>query len=162
MSIFTLTFASCSKDDNSDNGNGGTQVTVSPAESVAGTYDGSLSVSIAGGKPIVSNQKVSIEKVTENSINFLLKDFSIELGGSPLNIGDIKLTDVALVKDGDKYTFTTEQTLKLDITGTGTLMDVPVKVESGSFSGNKLTTSISITVLGGAMTVAVEFEGTKN
>lgn len=162
VSILSLTFLSCSKDEEpSNNPSTTTPSTTAPAEAVAGNYNGSLSVTINGLDPIVSNNTISVEKVSNDTINLTLKNFSITDPSTEanINLGDIKLSNVALNGEAEPYTFTAEETLKLKIYGDEAI-DVPVKAESGKFENGKLTTTLSIIFME-VMNINVTFEGTK-
>lgn len=152
VSILSLTFLSCSKDE-----------PTTPADAVAGNYTGNLSVTINGLEPIVSNNTISVEKVNDNTINLILKNFSITdpTSGVEINLGDkVKLSNITVNGDAEPYTFTAEEKLNLDIFGTGTPIEVPVEAKSGKFENSKLTTTLSINFMG-AMDINVTFEGTK-
>lgn len=158
VSIFALTFASCSKEENEEPNTPPTTTT-----SFEGTYNGDLTVVINGLEPIVNKYDIVVEKVADKTMNLTLKKFSITdpTSGNEVNIGDIKLSNIALTENAGVYTFTAEETLKLDVFGTGSPMDIPVKITSGKIENSKLTTSISIEVIKDVMTVNVEFAGTK-
>lgn len=151
LAVFSLTFTSCSKEDDPK----------TTANEVVGNYTGELSVTITGTAPINSQSTIIVEKAGDNSINLVLKDFVLNMGGSDLAIGDIKLSNITLNGESEPYTFTTSQTIKVDIMGNGNLADIPVKVETGKFENGKLTTTLSIVVIEGVMDVYVQFEGTK-
>lgn len=158
VSIFALTFASCSKEEKEEPNTPPTTTT-----SFEGTYNGDLSVVINDLAPIVDKYDIVVEKVSDKTMNLTLKNFSITdpTSGNEVKIGDIKVSNVALTENAGVYTFTAEETLKLDVFGNGNLMDIPVKITSGKIENNKLTTSISIEVIKDVMTVNVEFTGTK-
>lgn len=160
VAFIALNFTSCSKEEEK---NGTNPTTSTPAEEVVGNYVGNLSVKINDIEPIVSEKTIEVEKVSDNTINLNLKDFSIEdpTSGATVNVGDIKLSNVELVGESAPYTFTAEETLQLDVFGTGAPMEIPVKAESGKFENNTLATTLSISILNGVMNIAVEFEGTK-
>lgn len=163
VSILSLTFLSCSKDEEpSNNPSTTTPDTTAPAEAVAGSYNGSLSVTINELDPIVSNNTISVEKVSNDTINLTLKNFSIKDPSTEanINLGDIKLSNVALNGEAEPYTFTAKETLNLDIIGNGTLLPVPVEAKSGKFENNKLSTTLYINFMD-AMDINVTFEGTK-
>lgn len=151
LAIFSLTFTSCSKEDDPK----------ATANEVVGNYTGELSVTITGTEPIINENTITVEKAGDRSINLILKDFTLNMGGDELSIGDIKLSNVTLNGDNEPYTFTASQTIKVDIMGDGKLVDVPVKAETGKFENGKLTTTLSIVVVPGVMDVKVQFEGTK-
>ncbi len=158
VSILSLTFLSCSKDEEPST----TPTTTTPAEAVAGDYTGKLSVTINDIAPIESDNTISVEKVNDNTINLILKNFSITdpTSGVEISLGDIKLSNVALNGETEPYTFTAEETLSLDIFNTGSPMSIVVTAESGKFENKNLTTNLSINVMEG-MNVKVQFEGTK-
>lgn len=154
VSILSLAFLSCSKEE-----------PTTPAEAVVGNYTGKLSVTINGLEPIVSDNTIAVEKVNDNTINLTLKNFSISdpTSGNVISLGDnVKLSNIKLEGEAEPYTFTAEETLNLDIFGTGiATIPVPVKAESGKFENSKLTTTLSINLMDGAMLINVTFDGTK-
>lgn len=163
LAIMTVAFGSCSKDD--DNNTTTTpSVPASAVEKVVGDYTGNLSVVINDLAPIESSKTISVEKAGDNTINLILKDFSIVDPSSQneIKLGDVKLSNVEVKGDKEPYTFTASEVLKLDVFGTGTPMDIPVEAKTGEFKNNQLSTTLTISVLNGAMTVNVEFNGTKN
>lgn len=158
VSILSLTFLSCSKDEEPST----TPTASTPAEAVAGNYTGKLAVTINDLAPIESNNTISVEKVNDKTINLTLKDFSIVDPSSQneIKLGDVKLSNITLNGEAEPYTFTAEEVLSLDIFNSGFPMEITVKAESGKFENKKLTTNLSIDVMPG-MTVKVQFEGTK-
>lgn len=158
VSILSLTFLSCSKDEEPST----TPTTTTPAEAVAGDYTGKLSVTINDIAPIESDNTISVEKVNDNTINLILKNFSITdpTSGVEISLGDIKLSNVALNGETEPYTFTAKEELKLDISGNGTLLPVPVEAKSGKFENNKLSTTLYINFMD-AMEINVTFDGAK-
>lgn len=151
VSILSLTFLSCSKDEDP----------TTPADAVAGNYTGKLAVAINDIAPIESDNTISVEKVNDTTINLTLKNFSITdpSTGANISLGDIKLSNVALNGEAEPYTFTADETLKLKIYGDEAI-DVPVKAKSGKFENGKLTTTLSIIFME-VMNINVTFEGTK-
>lgn len=152
VSILSLTFLSCSKDEEPK----------TPADAVAGNYTGKLSVTINNVAPIESDNTISVEKVNDNTINLTLKNFSITdpTSGANINLGDVKLSNVALNGESEPYTFTAKEELKLDISGNGTLLPVPVEAKSGKFENGKLSTTLYINFMD-AMEINVTFDGAK-
>lgn len=162
LAIMTVAFGSCSKDD--DNNPTTPSTSASAVETVVGDYTGNLSVVINELAPIESSKTISVEKAGDNTVNLTLKDFSIVDPSSQneIKLGDVKLSNVEVKGDKEPYTFTASEVLKLDVFGTGTPMDIPVEAKTGEFKNNQLSTTLTISVLNGMMTVNVEFNGTKN
>lgn len=151
VSILSLTFLSCSKDE-----------PTTPADAVAGNYTGKLAVAINDVAPIESDNTISVEKVNDTTINLTLKNFSITdpSSGANISLGDIKLSNVALNGEAEPYTFTAKEDLNLDIFGTGIPAKVPVEAKSGKFENGKLSTTLYINFME-VMNINVTFEGTK-
>lgn len=153
-------FASCGDDDDKKETN-----------SVAGTYSGTLGVTIDESAPASSSQNIELTNSSENKINFLLKNLILQLGEQSMPIGNIKITDIELVESNGKYTFTkTVDKLKIEagdkegikpaewVGPALSTQGIPVTL-SGTITGNDIKLDISIPFL--SMDIAVQFSGTK-
>lgn len=129
-----------------------------PIESeLVGTYNGTMDVYYVGEEaPIASDlaQKIYISKASDSAIKLELKNFSINVGGNPLNIGDISVDNCPLTKTGDAYQFSGNQTLNLIVGSCKTSV-------TGTIGKNAVEMIINVEVAGGMMKVKVNFEGTK-
>lgn len=119
---------------------------------MAGNYKGTLTVSVEGTTMPAEPQKITVEKATPSAINLSLKNFSF-MG---LTIGDVELNNCVLSQNGDTYTFTGTQDLKVDalsctINAKGTIVKGQVKVEM----------DIDANAGGVKQKVAVVYEGTR-
>ncbi|MGN8993555.1 MULTISPECIES: PCMD domain-containing protein [Bacteroides] len=142
MSLFTA----CSDDDDAPD-----YSKVIESE-IAGNYKGSLTVTVEGTTMPSEPQKIKIEKASPSAINLSLADFSF-MG---IAIGDVELKNCALSQNGDTYTFTGTQELKVDalsctINAKGTVTNGAVKVDM----------DIDATVGGLKQSVKVIYEGTR-
>ena len=142
MSLFTA----CSDDDDAPD-----YSKVIESE-IAGNYKGSLTVTVEGTTMPSEPQKIKIEKASPSAINLSLADFSF-MG---IAIGDVELKNCALSQNGDTYTFTGTQELKVDalsctINAKGTVTNGAVKVDM----------DIDATVGGLKQSVKVVYEGTR-
>ena len=142
MSLFTA----CSDDDDAPD-----YSKVIESE-IAGNYKGSLTVTVEGTPMPSEPQKIKIEKASPSAINLSLADFSF-MG---IAIGDVELKNCALSQNGDTYTFTGTQELKVDalsctINAKGTVTNGAVKVDM----------DIDATVGGLKQSVKVVYEGTR-
>ena len=141
MLITTLNlFSSCDKDDKIE----------FIGEELNGVYKGALDIEL-GGTPIGNNipQKVYITKTGDNMLKMELKNFSF----TGLDLGDIVVEEIIVVKNGAENSFTGTQ--KLTLTGVGAC-DVTV---IGEIEADIL--DMDITVKAGPLNVLVDFEGTK-
>lgn len=142
MSLFTA----CSDDDDAPD-----YSKVIDSE-IAGNYKGTLAVTVEGTTMPAEPQKITIEKASPSAINLSLKNFSF-MG---LNIGDVELKNCALSQNGDTYTFTGTQDLKVDalsctINAKGTIVKGQVKVDM----------DIDANAGGVKQKVAVVYQGTR-
>lgn len=137
MSLFTA----CSDDDNPEYIQDG---------EFDGVYLGTLDVDAAGVIKIDDIvQKVYITKTGENQIKMELKNFSFQT----MNLGDIAVTDIAVIKKGASCTFTGKADLTL-------LVGKCAVAVSGSIEGDQLDMHIDV-VAAGTLNVKVDFEGNK-
>lgn len=86
-------FASCSSNEEPGTPGGGSSTLV---ENVVGTYQGDLSVSIAGTDPILQEAKIFMEQSGEDMVKLSLRNFSIVIGDAPVSVGDIVVEGIAL------------------------------------------------------------------
>lgn len=156
MAAIALTFAACSDDEEGQNPN---EPVTTMTDVVAGTYSTSINVNLNGNDLPEANYDVIIEKASDTQINFVLNDFVItDESGTSLNIGDIRLDEVAISKTGDDYTFATTDTLMLEIFPGMGEMSVPIDF-SGSFTETTINANIDINL--GSMVIVVDINGTK-
>lgn len=119
---------------------------------MAGNYKGTLTVTVEGTTMPSEPQKIKIEKVGPSAINLSLANFSF-MG---ITIGDVELKNCVLSQNGNVYTFTGTQDLKVDalsctINAKGTIANSAVKVDM----------DIDATVGGLKQSVKVVYEGTR-
>lgn len=131
-------FTACSDDDD-DNNNG--QLTV---DNIAGTYNGSLTVTVGGTPTSMPDTKITLSKVNDSKVKVELLDFKFGV----VNVGDI-VVECAVKENGKK----------LDVDGTGAVtvgVSLPVVVD-GDSDGTTLKLNITIAAVG----VVVDYTGTK-
>lgn len=97
---------------------------------MAGNYKGTLTVTVEGTTMPSEPQKIKIEKAGPSAINLSLANFSF-MG---ITIGDVELKNCVLSQNGNVYTFTGTQDLKVDalsctINAKGTIANSAVKVD---------------------------------
>lgn len=169
MSLFmAFAFTACSEDEGGDEG----KKTVTSAD-VAGTYNGSLEVTLGESEPIVSEGTITVSASGDNGIGFSLENFKLQqAGGITLYVGNIALSNVLLDIDGLNASFATEQNVKITA-GTeelpagqmwmGPMLSgengLAIKV-SGNYTDGNLVMSIEIPFNG--MNIKVKFDGTKS
>lgn len=169
MSLFmAFAFTACSEDEGGDEG----KKTVTSAD-VAGTYSGSLEVTLGESEPIVSEGTITVSTSGDNGIGFSLENFKLQqAGGITLYVGNIALSNVLLDIDGLNASFSTEQNVKITA-GTeelpagqmwmGPMLSgengLAIKV-SGNYTDGNLVMSIEIPFNG--MNIKVKFDGTKS
>lgn len=168
MSLFmAFAFTACSEDKGGDDG----EKTVTSAD-VAGTYSGSLEVTLGENEPIVSEGTITVSANGDNGIGFSLENFKLQqAGGITLYVGNIALSNVLLDIDGLNASFSTEQNVKITA-GTeelpagqmwmGPMLSgengLAIKV-SGSYTNGNLVMAIEIPF--NNMTIKVNFDGEK-
>lgn len=119
---------------------------------MAGNYKGTLTVTVEVTTMPSEPQKIKIEKAGPSAINLSLANFSF-MG---ITIGDVELKNCVLSQNGNVYTFTGTQDLKVDalsctINAKGTIANSAVKVDM----------DIDATVGGLKQSVKVVYEGTR-
>lgn len=153
-------FSSCS-DEETVPGGSGEETPIDLQTPIVGTYDGTLSVSLNGVNitPDPLAQRIFVKQDGTDKVEMSLRDFTIQIGGSPLSVGDIIVKGIAL--DGEpsnvelvetKVTQQHELLGSLDITITGTVADENAKLNIGV---------IQHMDNGNDMNIAVTFEGTR-
>ena len=168
MSLFmAFAFTACSEDKGGDDG----EKTVTSAD-VAGTYSGSLEVTLGESEPIVSEGTITVSASGDNGIGFSLENFKLQqAGGITLYVGNIALSNVLLDIDGLNASFSTEQNVKITA-GTeelpagqmwmGPMLSgengLAIKV-SGNYTNGNLVMAIEIPF--NNMTIKVNFDGEK-
>lgn len=115
---------------------------------MAGNYKGTLTVTVEGTTMPSEPQKIKIEKAGPSAINLSLANFSF--------MGIVELKNCVLSQNGNVYTFTGTQDLKVDalsctINAKGTIANSAVKVDM----------DIDATVGGLKQSVKVVYEGTR-
>ena len=151
-----MTFTSCSdKETVPEGGSEGTPTDLQTP--VIGTYDGTLSVSLNGvnitPEPLV--QRIFVKQDGTDKVEMSLRDFTIQVGESSLNVGDIVVNGIAL--DGEpsnvelvetKVTQQHELLGSLDITITGTVADEKAKLNIGVIqhmdNGNDMNIAVTL------------------
>ena len=119
---------------------------------MAGNYKGTLTVTVEGTTMPSEPQKIKIEKAGPSAINLSLANFSF-MG---ITIDDVELKNCVLSQNGNVYTFTGTQDLKVDalsctINAKGSIANSAVKVDM----------DIDATVGGLKQSVKVVYEGTR-
>lgn len=119
---------------------------------MAGDYKGTLTVTVNGTTAPSEPQKIKIEKAGPSAINLSLANFSF----MTIVIGDVELKNCALSQNGDTYTFTGTQDLKVDalsctINAKGAITNGAVKVDM----------DVDATLGGSKQSVKVVYEGTR-
>lgn len=153
-------FTACSDDDDNGGGNGGDGgdggSTVIVDETIVGSYMGSMDVFYEPDTEIASDlrKRIAITKSSDAALGMSLEDFSIDLAGTTILIGDVSVSDCPVTLENGIYSFTGESTQTLvvgecDITLEGTIQNGNVEI------------TIHVSVAGGAMQVRVEYTGSK-
>lgn len=150
--------ASCSDDDNPDPG-----PATDYAKEIASTYVGDLSVELPAGEGGLIEDKSSINIVaatTPNKVDLVLENFVINIGGTPLNVGTIKLTDVEV--EGKNGVVNIKEKEFKDYE----LENLPIKativVKSGTVKGEELTNLVLHINNVFSSSIIVKFAGVKN
>ncbi|TRX41224.1 hypothetical protein FNW54_07625 [Bacteroides sp. HF-5092] len=154
MSLFTA----CSDDDDD----------ATSSEMVAGTYNGTLVVSLGGTEVANEPKSLSLVKNGDDAIDVVINDFklNVSLGGAviPVSLGNLKVEKCTLTQKDGKYTFNGSKDLK-DIEvplgdGDPTPVDCTVNIVNATVEGNNLNLPIVVGVMG-TLTVNVQYTGTK-
>lgn len=96
-------FTACS-DDDGNKGNGGSEdgggQPVSLQETVVGTYEGDLRVVLPElNLDNTQTRRIFVKADGAENVQLVLKDFSIEVAGAPVPVGDIEVSGIALEGD---------------------------------------------------------------
>lgn len=97
LTFFFALFCSCSDDDKGSNSK------VLMAE-VSGTYQGDLSVTMEPVLSEKSNRNIYIVEDGTSTVKMELKDFSIQIGNSLIEVGDIIVPNIELTGEGSLVT----------------------------------------------------------
>lgn len=117
---------------------------------MAGNYKGTLTVTVEGTTMPSEPQKIKIEKAGPSAINLSLANFSF-MG---ITIGDVELKNCVLSQNGNVYTFTGTQDLKVDA------LSCTINAK-GTIANSKVDMDIDATVGGLKQSVKVVYEGTR-
>lgn len=156
-------FASCSDDE----GEGGDPGAGSAAEKVAGTYKAALDITLNPGGQVADGliKQVVIAKSasSDNAINMTLNDFSLNLNGTEISLGNLDIENCALAATNveGEYSFTGTVEKSLDVFATGTPINCTITIESGTVGNDRLAMNLGVALEGMPMTVEVVCEGTK-
>lgn len=175
--VMTLGFVACSEDENGEKGGGDKTITTADIE---GVYGGNMNIEIKLGEapavPVENTSDITITANGNDKIDLSLKNFSIEMLGSALYVGNIELTNVPVTAGADNATFTTEQGIQItagdmelpagsEWIGPGLSLaageaGIPVKA-NGEYKNNTLKLTIDIPFDAIQTNVKVDFSGTK-
>lgn len=147
-------FTSCKDDDGPGNDGDIKKVMM---ENVLGTYSGELNVSLEGGinlQPVT--QKIFVEQDGADKVKLSLRNFSISVGGTPVGVGNIEVSGIALEGDANNVvlqeTSTTMQHEKLGE------LDITV---SGNVVNGKANLRIDVVQVALPLNILVTFEGNR-
>ena len=158
--VFAFTFTACSDDDDPVD---------DAATQVAGSYSGTLDVTMLGNPLIEDEQKtIVLAKNTENSINLSIANFSLDITGlGTVNLGDVTISNCTLTPSGEGHAFSgTVHLTNLTLPGVGQ-GDCDVNIENATVIGNTVTLPLGIDVfMPGTTTelpldIKANFTGTK-
>lgn len=151
-------FTACS-DDDGNKGNGGSEdgggQPVSLQETVVGTYEGDLRVVLPElNLDNTQTRRIFVKADGAENVQLVLKDFSIEVAGAPVPVGDIEVSGIALEGDATAVQLkeTTVTILHPD------LGELPVTV-SGDIASGKA--NLSIKVVWSDLNIDVTFTGNR-
>ena len=153
-----FTFTACSDDDDNDgNGGNGGNETIVLQDYAVGTYDGELTVDLAGTNltPTPLPQRIFIKTDTnhEGKVELSLRNFSFTVNGEAIPIGDIIVNDVTLSGDANQVTLE-EKTVTLNKPQLGG--DLPTTI-SGNVAAGKA--NLTIEVVWNNMPILVTYNG---
>jgi hypothetical protein len=136
LSLLTFTAISCSEDDNEY------------AKEVAGSYDGTLVMSVSGTDYGTFDMVVNVESTSDDQVSMAIPAF----GEGHMAMPELTVTNVDVDKDGSTYTLKKDQF-------TITVNEVPYKGSiNGTVKDGKLTFTSPVTP--GAMPMAVDLNFT--
>ena len=130
--------------------------TWTPADKIVGTYDGLLNVSVFGS-PVVTDEPKSIDillsETSEGAVNLRLEDLTLTIGSTPMALGTITLTDLAVTETEGVCSFKTDSAQTITVENLG---ECSVEVD-GTVTDGKV--SANLTIKYSVLTVTVTFEG---
>lgn len=160
MSLFT----SCGDDDDDD---------TTASGMVAGTYDGTLVVSLEGQQVGNESKSLALVKNGDNAVDVVIKNFklNVNLGEDaviPVSLGDLKVERCLLTQKDGKYTFNGATELKgIEVPlapGMNLPVDCKVNIKDATVNGKSLNLPIVVGVSlndNEHMDVDVQYTGTK-
>ena len=159
------------KTEDDGNGQGGTggESAGSLADILNSSYTGLLQVTVDGESNTPTEQTIEIEKVDDNHINFMLKNFMLASGEDRIPVGTINLAGIELKQDGNNVTFYILQDIyiqngdeSLSSEWLGPMLG-PVPVElSGIGNKEQLDIDIDINMVSLGQIIHVDFQTTNN
>ena len=142
-------FTGCSDDDD----NGGGDLAMALQSSVLGTYEGDLRVVLPALQlDNTQKRKIFVKADGQENVQLVLRDFSIEVAGNPVIVGDIDVSGIVL--SGDVSNVQLEEK-KVTISHPD-LGELPVTVSGNVASGKA---NLSIQVVWNSMDIDVTFAG---
>ena len=142
-------FTGCSDDDD----NGGGNLAMALQSSVVGTYEGDLRVVLPElHLDNTQERKIFVKADGQENVQLVLRDFSIEVAGSPVTVGDIDVSGIVL--SGDAGNVQLEEK-KVTISHPD-LGELPVTVSGNVASGKA---NLSIQVVWNDLDIDVTFAG---
>ncbi|MDH6307824.1 hypothetical protein M2451_000273 [Dysgonomonas sp. PFB1-18] len=144
-----LSFTACGDDDDDP------VVTSDYAKEIAGTYKGTLTVTIAGQDTPIERE-IKVERTAENKATVSVIGFSFEGIGE---LGDIVVENIPVSKSGETINLAeTKKDVTLNILG----VDATVKVTvSGTVKGKVIDLKIPVAEVPVLQNLNVTFNGTK-
>lgn len=149
MSLFTA----CNSDDEEERN----------ASAIVGTYSGGLDIVMTpetGESTIIATgitKNVSISEVSGNEIKMELKDFSLQLGETLLDLKTITIDKCQVTRSGSVYSFSGQQ--DLIFTGAAAMLGTCATSVSGTITDNKIAMKIDVNVTTLKQKVKVDFNG---
>lgn len=115
------------------------------AADVAGTYSGNLYLSFmtpvgSDAQPLMQTDVELAAGEAEGTVDFLLNDFQMQ--GIP--VGDIALSGIGLVADGENYRFADNEPVDMSLAGGAIQARVSLNENSSYIKGDSLVASIDI------------------
>lgn len=160
MSLFT----SCGDDDDDD---------TTASGMVAGTYDGTLVVSLEGQQVGNESKSLALVKNGDNAVDVVIKNFKLNVNLRedaviPVSLGDLKVERCLLTQKDGKYTFNGATELKgIEVPlapGMNLPVDCKVNIKDATVNGKSLNLPIVVGVSSNGnelMDVDVQYIGTK-
>lgn len=128
------------------------------SQEAAGTYFGKLNVFLLGIPAGGNEENVYITAEDENHITLEIKDFKFLVGGTNIEIGDIRIPGVEVQKEGNTISI-----LPADVVLTlpDPIKSVDVHLNKSTIVDKRLDLTLTVnTIYPQAITVNVEFDGT--